>query len=180
MPRNLWKKQPNSRYCTSQGLRHLLPPPNSRTGRWLLRVVPVVAVRHRPNYGHRRTAGGRRRHPGGVDVRLFGETPLFGRKDPFRYREHQSFRHPGVVLRCASLACTSSGALMSIFVLKSPPIWPSGVFARETCTGKPSLRVVLMYKRDLYREILEAGEGGREKRGVSERVGGTFPSSFRA
>ena len=125
----------------------------------------MVAVRHRPitAIGARQVAA--ESLLAGVDVRLFGETPLFGRKDPFRYREHQSFRHPGVVLRCASLACTSSGALMSIFVLKSPPIWPSGAFARETCTGKPSLRVVLMYKRDLYREILEAGEGGREKRG---------------
>lgn len=69
---------------------------------------------------------------------------------------------------------------MSIFVLKSPPIWPSGAFARETCTGKPSLRVVLMYKRDLYREILEAGKGAGKRGVVSEMVGGTFPSSFRA
>ena len=55
-------------------------PPNSRTERPLLRDVPVVAVRHRPI-----TAPGARQVAAegiqaGVDVRLFGETPLLAGK----------------------------------------------------------------------------------------------------
>ena len=50
---------------------------------------------------------------------------------------------------------------MVTFEFKSSRIGPSGAFARETYTWKASLRAVLMYKRDLYREILAAGEDPR-------------------
>ena len=56
--------------------KHLVgpPPPNCRTGRWLLRIVPMAAVHHRL----KSALGARQVAPedvlAGVDVRLFGET----------------------------------------------------------------------------------------------------------